>query len=509
MDVSITYCAIHASMTLSAFLADNPSMADITAHTGAKDINEVFRGGGRSVEFLDQINKASIVMLDETGLVPHSTAGAIARGIAQVIAQERESSPTRSADYLDYEPRLTAVVGPDASRLHTGRSRQDIASTIARMNLRDGLAQELEALASARGKLLSLASRHTETIIPAYTHGVQAQPTTFAHYLLALAAALGRQSERMRETYARTNRNPLGAAALATSSFSLDRRRLAELLGFEGLVENAYDANHLAPVDSACEVAGALAIAAVQIGQFAQDIHAQYAEPAPWFMLATGELTGTSSIMPQKRNPAALEQLRAQASIMLGEMQTVFLIAHNNRTGMFDYRSYDPVPCARPLQVFRLLQQVVDGIVVNEERALAEVRADYSTTTEIADALLQRADVPFRIGHHFASKLTDYGRGLGLRLHEIPYAEAARIYEAQTSEVLPLTEAEFTEVISAEYMVFGRKGTGGPQLAEVERMLSEERDRAAAERAWLAARGEHLARAEAALEKAFTALATP
>src|SRR5687768_14310663 len=120
------------------------------------DINEVFRGGGRSVEFLDQINKASIVMLDETGIVPHPVAGAIAKGIARVIAQERESPRQRSADYLDYEPGLTAVVGSDASRLHSGRSRQDIASAIARMNLRDGLLKALEALATARDKLLAV-----------------------------------------------------------------------------------------------------------------------------------------------------------------------------------------------------------------------------------------------------------------------------------------------------------------------------------------------------------------
>ncbi len=311
----------------------------------------------------------------------------------------------------------------------------------------------------------------------------------------------------MREAYARINRGPLGAAALATSSFALDRSRLAVLLGFEGLVENAYDANHLGPVDSALEVAGALAVAAVQIGQFAQDIHAQYAEPTPWFMLASGELTGVSSIMPQKRNPAALEQLRAQSSIMLGDMQTVFLIAHNNRTGMFDYRSYDPIPCARPLQVFRLFAQVVDGIVVNKARALDEVTADYSTTTELADALSQRADVPFRIGHHFASQLTDYGRGKGLKLQAIPYVEAARIYEAQTTQAFPLSEADFSEVISAEYMVFGRKGTGGPQLAEVNRMLRSERDRVASDFAWLKASNDHLARSEALLEQAYTALA--
>jgi argininosuccinate lyase len=149
----------------------------------------------------------------------------------------------------------------------------------------------------------------------------------------------------------------------------------------------------------------------------------------------------------------------------------------------------------------------VDGIVVNEERALAEVHADYSTTTEIADALLQRADVPFRIGHHFASKLTDYGRGRGLRLQEIPYAEAARLYGAQTKEAFPLSETDFSEVISAEYMVFGRKGIGGPQPAEVKRMLSGERDNVAAERAWLKMRSDHLARAEATLEQAFASLA--
>ena len=474
--------------------------------TTALDINEVFRNGGRSVEFLDEINKASVVMLDKTRIVPTALARKIAAGIVQVIAQ-RQTSPLRSADYLDYEPRLIAAAGAEASRLHSGRSRQDIASTIARMNLRDGLLQEIDALVAAREKLLALATRHTETIIPAYTHGVQAQPTTFAHYLLALAAMLGRQTERLLQVYQRVNQNPLGAAALAASSFPLDRQHLAVLLGFKGLVENAFDANHLAPVDSALEVAGALSIAAVQLGQFAEDIHAQYAEPVPWFMLTTGALTGTSSIMPQKRNPAALEQLRAQASIMVGDMHTVFLVAHNTRIGMFDYRMYDPVPCARALQVFKLFQQIIDGIVVNKERALAEVRADYSTTTEIADALLQRAEVPFRVGHHFASQLTDYGRGKSLKLHEIPYAEAERIYAADTQQKLPLSETDFREIISAEYMVFGRKGIGGPQLAEVNRMLTAEKDKMAADRAVLKDNNDHLARAQAVLEKTFAALA--
>ena len=132
--------------------ATPPNTPATDAAHGARDINDAFRGGGRSVEFLDQINKASIVMLAETGIVPREVAARIARGIAQVIEQERVSGPRRSADYLDYEPRLTAVVGADASRLHSGRSRQDIASAIARMNLRDGLLRVSEALVSAREK---------------------------------------------------------------------------------------------------------------------------------------------------------------------------------------------------------------------------------------------------------------------------------------------------------------------------------------------------------------------
>jgi argininosuccinate lyase len=174
---------------------------------------------------------------------------------------------------------------------------------------------------------------------------------------------------------------------------------------------------------------------------------------------------------------------------------------------MFDYRMYDPVPCARPLQVFELLRQVLGGIVIDKERALAEVRADYSTTTEIADALMQRADVPFRIGHHFASQITDFGRGNRLRLDDIPYAEAQRIYSELTQQTLPLSAEAFREVISAEYMVGGRVGLGGPQPAEVNRMLDHERSDAKADRDWLEARQAHLSNALAGLEKPFTALA--
>lgn len=446
-------------------------------------------------------------MLAEGGLVSGSIAAGIADGILQIITNERDSAADQSADYLEYEPKLITIVGEDASRLHMGRSRQDMGATIARMSLREAALKAYEALAHSREKLLALAEQHKQTIVPAYTHGVQAQPTTFAHYLLAFESAMARNCDRLREAYVRINRSPLGAAALGTSGFAIDRKRLAELLGFNGLVENSYDANHVSSSDSGLELASVLEITAIQMGQFAQDVHTQYTSSSPWVLLTEGKLTGVSSIMPQKRNPAALEQLRTQSTLMVGEMQALFLLSHNNRTGMFDSRSYDPVPTERPLQVYQLFQQVLDGLVIDKDRALAEVNADYSTVTEIADMLLRTANVPFRVGHHYASKLVDYGRSKGLKLSEITYAAAARVFREDTQQDLPLTEAQFREAISAEHMVYGRKGVGGPQLSEVERMLAEDRAKLTSDKSWLNSQKDRLAAAESSLDKAVAALA--
>jgi argininosuccinate lyase len=471
------------------------------------DVNASFRGGGRSVEHLDRINKASIVALVDAGIVSPDVGQRIAAGVLALMDAERGQPRQWSADYLDYEPKLVAAVGADASCLHCGRSRQDISATIARMNLRDGVLEECDALLRARQAMLSLAEKHKRTIVPAYTHGVQAQPTTLAHYLLGLDGALARSTTRLQAAFAHINQGPLGAAALTTSSFPLDRQRLASLLGFEGVVENAYDANHFAPVDTSLEVAAALGIAAIQIGQFAQDLHSQYAAPTPWMTLQAGELVGVSSIMPQKRNPAALEQLRVQSSLLLGETQAVALLAHNVRSGMFDYRAYDPVPPARAVSVFSLLGKVLAALVVDKERALAEVHGDYSTATEIADALMQRADVPFRTGHHFASELTNFGRSRKLELRQIPYRDVTRIYEAIASHRFPLDEAAFAEISSPEYMVFGRKGIGGPQIEEIDRMLSRQHEDVAVGQAWIGRRRADLCQADAALDAAVSKVA--
>ena len=460
---------------------------------------------------LGEINKASIVMLSEVGLVPRPMASAIAAGIAEVVAEQAEPGAPRSSDYLDFEARLVEVAGRDASRLHTGRSRQDIGSTFRRLAVREALLDAYEALLAPRAALLDLAARHDATIIPAYTHGVQAQPTSLAHYLLAFAAALDRDAERLKETFARVNRSPLGAAALATSGFPLDRRRLAELLGFDGVVENAYDANHVSSVDSKTEVASTLAISALSIGQLAEDVQIQYHDPAPWLVLDRS-LTGVSSIMPQKRNPTILARLRRLASTVIGDAQTVFLAAHNTSTGMADYRSSEQLleTAAKAAEMYRLYAEVVNGLRVDPARSLAEVDADYATMTEVADTLLRHADVPFRVGHHYASEITEYGRARGKRPKELTAAELRRLYEEANGAALPVDAALIQAALDPEQMVAGRRGLGGPQAAEVARMLEAGRTRTDASRRWLRGTRERLSEAQAALEAAFAELmATP
>jgi argininosuccinate lyase len=326
----------------------------------------------------------------------------------------------------------------------------------------------------------------------------------------------------MRQAYARLNLSPLGAAALGTSSFPVNRPRLAELLGFDGVVENSFDANQLSPIDMGGDIAGFTSATALTVSALVADITQQYAQTQPWFLLAEGEMTGVSSIMPQKRNPSGLVFLRAQASTVLGHAQTFLMVAHNVSSGMSDYKPFiNPLQGDQPNNVVRELSDLLDNfgklmktLVFNEARALAEVDADYSTTTELADTLQRVADVPFRVGHHFASEVVNFGRGNNLKPAEIPYTEARKIYaEAAThfkleDTKLPLTEAQFRASLSPQNMVNASQGLGGPQPAEVARMLAAEKERLAQDRAWVTAAQARLAAAARKLDAAFAQLRT-
>jgi argininosuccinate lyase len=364
---------------------------------------------------------------------------------------------------------------------------------------------------------LALAAQAPDAILPAYTWGVQAQPITLGHYISAYANAFDRQAARMREAYARLNQSPLGAAALGTSSFPVDRIRLAELLGFDAPVENSLDANQISPIDGGAELAGLATSGALTLGTFIADITTQYAQAEPWFVLTEGHETGVSSIMPQKRNPSGLVRLRAEASTLIGEAGTFALIAHNVEAGMSDYKDFGnpkeyPELMLRDMAaLFAHADSVIRTLRFRPERALDEVNSDYSTTTELADTLQRDADVPFRIGHHFASELVNYGRGHHLRASEIPFTEAQRIYAeiagpAKMETRLPLSEEQFRRSLTAENMVTASKGLGGPQPTEVARMLAGAKERLAADRTWLEATRKKLDDAQRKLDVAFASL---
>ncbi|MDY7546262.1 argininosuccinate lyase [Glaciimonas sp. Cout2] len=489
-------------LALIPLIACSLAYAAADAPTG-KDLHDNFH-------FLGEMNKASTVMVVETGIVPPALGKKIASAVDQVIQNGDQPGAKRPADYLQYEPLILAIAGPDGSRMHSGRSRQDILSTTRRLMQRERALKLMDAMNKSKAEFLALAAKHLDTIVPAYTNGVQAQPTTYAHYLLAFASAFGRDSTRLQEAYARLNQSPLGGAALGTSSFPVDRRRLAELLGFDGVIENSYDATQLGALDQGVELVTLCSNAALMIGILMQDIHTQYHQPYPWIMIQEGRLTGTSSIMPQKRNPYALNILRLQASDIVGGSMTFQLEAHNVTPGMPDYKR-DQVEKTLDMttDAFIKLADLMDNLIIDKKRSLQEVDEDYSTTTELADILQRDSDIPFRVGHHFASDLVTYGRTNKLKPTDIPfdivqqkYAQAVKVF-GFTETQFPLTQERYKKSLTAQNMLSSSKGLGGPQRSETERMLAVEKEKLMQDVAWLNTQQNKLARAQDNLDKTF------
>lgn len=444
--------------------------------------------------WIGEQNKASIIMLAEEGIVTKELAAKIAQSVVQVIADGEKPGAIRSGDYLKIEESMIKVGGPDVTRIHSGRSRQDLGQTTRRLQLREAVLDTFRDFIAAREALLQMAERHVNAILPFYTHGVQAQPTTLGHYLGGYLEAMSRGSDRYKEAWARLNLSPLGGAAGGTSSFAINRPRLAELLGFDGLVVNSFDSGQVSNQDLGVELSSIAASGALTVSMFAADLTIQYADPYPWFQLTEGRQTGISSIMPQKRNPLGLEDLHETASTVTGQAVTYFIQANNVMSGMNDYKSEMPLQVTRSAgKMYRDFTATLKALVFYPERALQEVNSDYSMTTELADILQRDANVPFRVGHHFASDIVTYGRGNKLKPAEIPYADAQRLFTAASKSFgienaqLPLTEAQFRRALSAENMVQSAKPIGGPQPVEVARMLAAERERLKADHTWLTA----------------------
>ena len=459
-----------------------------------------------------RINMASTVANVERGIIAPELAGPIARGVAHSINQGALPGGKRPTDVLQTEKIITDFAGPDATLIHTGRSRQDMHPTLTTAQLRVELLDFTDRLSDLRAQLLKMADQNVETFVPAYTNGVQAMPTSLGHYLLGFADSFARDGERIRQAWARVDRSALGSAVLANSSWPLDRPRLADLLGFEALAVNGYDGTQISPNDVGLETAHIAESAALRVGSLMQDIHVQYHQTRPWLLLVPGK-TYTSSAMPQKANPGVIQDTRALASDVVASVQNVVLRAHNVTPGMIDYKYSWTDARARTFvlgsQMLRDATDVMASLRVDPKRSLEELESDWTTSMELAETLQRENRIPFRVGHHFASEVVLYARANGLRPKDFPYAQAVRIYaEAGTmyklvDSKLPLDEATFQRTLSPESMVRTRVGVGGPQPAEVRRMLSVAQQALAADRQWVNERRLHLATAEAKLNVAF------
>ena len=244
-----------------------------------------------------------------------------------------------------------------------------------------------------------------------------------------------------------------------------------------------------------------------------QDLHTQYQQVRPWLLLQEGS-TYTSSSMPQKRNPGLIMQARMAASDVVGLSEAVSIRAHNVTSGMVDYKfEFEELGLfAHAVKMINNTDRVFGAIVINKPRAKAELESDWTSTMNLAELLLQKHQIPFRVGHGFASQMVSYARPLELTPKTIPFDVVTDLFAKTLAKFempakpFPMSEAEFREVMSAEWIVTHTNGVGGPQPSETERMLKQAQQRLDADKAWLGERRDELAKADTTLDQAFAAL---
>jgi argininosuccinate lyase len=353
-----------------------------------------------------------------------------------------------------------------AGKMHTARSRNDIAVTLYRMSARREILRTATALAELRAVLLKFAAEHVMTIMPAHTHTQPAQPTTLAHYLLAAIEFLARDAARLQAAFARVNLSPMGAAAITTSGFPIDRDATARLLGFDGLAENSYGA--IAAIDYITETAAVVAVAMVNIGKLVQDLLLWSTREFGYLRLSDA-FVQTSSIMPQKRNPVALEHVRILASRALGEAQAVLTCAHNTPFGDVNDSEDDLQPLvftmfADARRALRLLAGALATAQVDTALMADRARREFLTVTELADTLVRREGLSFREAHALVAEAV---RSCGPR--DDPASLAVALRKARPA--LQLSVQEIERCLDPEYFVQVRTVTGGPAREQTSAVL--------------------------------------
>jgi argininosuccinate lyase len=411
------------------------------------------------------IHYAHLAMLAEQRIVSNDQARAVRAALdgIDLAAVGAVAYDGTCEDLFYYLDRLiVSACGDDAAgRLHTARSRNDIDMTMYRMRIREWVLDVADGTLQLRRSLVELSSRHVATVYPAHTHTQPAQPSTVAHYLLAAIEEFERHTTRLLAAYRSVNRNPLGACAITGTAFPIDRDRTSALLGFDGPTGNTYGS--IATVDYLLESAGATANALVGLGRLLQDLLLWCTREVGYLRLPDGFVQG-SSIMPQKRNPVALEHARAIASKGLAEAAAIQMAVHNTPFGDIVDTEDDLQPLVATafkdaVRAITLVAAALAGAEFDVAKMRARATEGWVTLTELADMLARDHGLPFKHGHAIAAALV---RGRSARADERLSDLLAAASTDITGREIRLSEDELSDVLSPEHFIAVRRTWGGP-----------------------------------------------
>ncbi len=419
-------------------------------------------------------SKAHCRMLADQGLISAEDGDAIQDGLDRILTEIEAGTfefKTALEDiHLNIEARLAELIGDAAGRLHTARSRNDQVATDFRLWVRDaidGLDEQLQALQAA---LIEQAEAHADTVMPGFTHLQPAQPVTFGHHLLAYVAMVGRDRGRLRDCRVRVNESPLGAAALAGTSFDIDRHATAKALGFDAPMENSMDA--VSARDFTLEFLAALSISAVHLSRLAEEI-VLWCTPQYGFIRLSDAYTTGSSIMPQKRNPDAAELARAKAGRIVGAMTGLMIVMKGLPLAYGKDMQEDKEPAFDAAESLSLAIAAMAGMVGDMEAdpdAMERALVDgFPTATDLADWLVRVLDMPFRRAHHVTGQIVALAEKQGCGLADLPLADMQQVESGITQDIY--------SVLSNAAAVQSRMSFGGTAPERVREAAKAARER--------------------------------
>ena len=414
-------------------------------------------------------SRAHAKMLAARGIIAEADAAAIARGLDQIEGEIQEGRFDFRRDlediHLNIESRLAAIIGPAAGRLHTARSRNDQVATDFRLWVRAASERAEAALTELQRALLDKAEAHAETIMPGLTHLQPAQPITFGHHCLAYVEMFSRDRSRFADARTRMNESPLGAAALAGTSFPIDRVMTARALGFAAPMRNSLDA--VASRDFALEYLAAASIAAVHLSRLSEEI-VLWVSPLLGFARLSDAYSTGSSIMPQKRNPDAAELIRAKAARVLGGFVALGSVMKGLALAYAKDLQEDKEPVFAAADALELSLAAMTGMVqdleISRQALFRAAEIGHPTATDLADWMVRNLGKPFREAHRATGAIVKRAEELGVQLWEMPIPEMQKIEPALTEKVY--------EVLSLQASLNSRDSFGGTAPKRVREQIA-------------------------------------